>query len=267
MCPSNDPSPAKQRTISRPVSLSGIGLHRGRDCSITFHPAEEDHGIVFSYDNNLIPALAENVTGTERGVSLGKIILVEHVLAACAGLGLDNLIIELTNPEPPAMDGSAREFVSALKSAQIMEQKTKKEFLIITEKIQVGGLTLSPCNGLKIDYMLDFSVIGKQEFKYSGDFEAVASARTFGLASEVEKLRSSGLAKGASLENALAIGPKGFINSPRFPDEPARHKVLDLLGDLMLVGRPLKGAIKAKKTGHKQNLELALLLRRKFNAA
>jgi UDP-3-O-acyl N-acetylglucosamine deacetylase len=271
MCPSATPNPDKQRTIKQPLSFSGISLHKGEFCQVTFSPAKADSGITFIYNGKRIPALAENVTDTRRGVTLGEVALVEHVLSACAGMGLDNLEISLSSPEPPILDGSALGFAQKLKAAGIMELDQEKRFFSVREILRISeadaSLVLSPFDGFKIDFMIDFPIIGVMNFSYSGDFREIAPARTFGQISELEMLHKNGLAKGASLDNALAIGPKGYVNQPRFPDEPVRHKVLDLIGDLMLVGRPIHGAIRAIKSGHRHNVALTLKIREEIKNA
>jgi len=245
--------------------LSGIGLHTGQKTAINFFPAEENSGIIFSYKNKKIPALAENVTDSKRGVSLGEIILVEHVLAAAAWAGLDNLLIELTSNEPPALDGSALPYFEAFRSSGAVEQNAPKRIFKVCEPIDIvengARLTAEPSDGFRVDFMLDFPIIGRQEVRYDGDFKQVAGARTFGLVEELDSLRKSGLARGASLDNALGIGTKGYLNQPRFPDEPVRHKVLDLIGDLKLTGGEVRGHFKAIKSGHRHNVALALKLK------
>jgi len=265
MCPSAVPNPDKQKSIQQAFSVSGIGLHRGQLCQATFSPAPADSGITFIYNGKSFPALAENVTDTQRGITLGEVTLVEHILSACAGLGLDNLVVSLSSPEPPILDGSALGFVQNLMAAGIVELDQEKRFFKVKKSLKISEadavLELFPFAGFKIDFMIDFPIIGEMNFSYSGDFKEIAPARTFGQVSELESLQKNGLAKGATLDNALAIGPHGYVNQPRFPDEPVRHKVLDLLGDLMLVGRPIHGAIRARKSGHRHNVALAQKIR------
>lgn len=255
----------KRLTIKRPVSLTGVGLHSGKDSTVTFRAAPENSGRVFSYKGFPIPALAENVTDTTRGTTLGNIQLVEHVLAAASGLGIDDLIIELNENEPPAMDGSAKLFFEALRSAGVQALSTDKNIVRIDREINLeesgASLKLIPFNGFAVHFVIEFPVIGRQEFSYNGDFEVIAGARTFGYLSELEELKKKGLARGASLENSLAIDEGGYANPPRYPDEPVRHKVLDLIGDLALVGFPILGKIEAHRSGHKLNVALARRIR------
>lgn len=255
----------KQLTIKAPVSLTGAGLHSGQDSTVTFRPAPENTGLIFSYKGFPVPALAENVTDTTRGTSLGKIKLVEHLLAAAAGLGIDNLIIELNENEPPALDGSAYLFAETLKKAGLAELPAEKRLLAPKKDLLVeelgASLRLSPFDGFAIHFVIEFPVIGRQELSYNGDFDELAQARTFGFVEELEGLRKRGLARGATLLNSLAIGPQGYLSPPRYPDEPVRHKVLDLLGDLALVGYPINGKIEAFKSGHRLNVALARRIR------
>lgn len=255
----------KRLTIKAPVSLTGEGLHSGKISTVTFKPSPENTGLVFSYKGFPVPALAENVTDTTRGTSLDKIKLVEHILAAVSGLGIDDLIIELNENEPPAMDGSAKLFTAALRSAGLMGLSAEKSFIKIDRELLVeeagASLKLFPFDGFAVHFVIEFPVIGRQEFSYNGDFMSIAEARTFGYLSELEELKKKGLALGASLENSLAIDKGGYVNPPRFPDEPVRHKVLDLVGDLALVGFPILGKIEAYRSGHKLNIALARRIR------
>jgi len=252
----------KQKSILSSIELSGPALHSGKDSSLSFRPAPANSGIVFRFKGQKIRALVENVTETDRGTSLGDLSLVEHVLAAVSGLGIDNLLIELSSNEPPNIDGSALPFVRALKKAQIVEQDPPKDFYVIQEKLEIkegeSSLAALPFNGFKVDFMIDFPAIGRQEYIYTGGFEGeIAPARTFGFIEEIPELLMRGLAQGATLKHALGLSREGYVNEPRFKDEPVRHKILDLIGDLALVGKPLKGHFIAKKSGHKMNVQLA----------
>lgn len=254
-----------QKSIKRPIKLSGLTLHGGKDSTLIFHPGEKYGGVYFVYNGKKIEATVKNVKKTERGTTLGEITLVEHVLASAYGLGIDNLKIELSEREPPNIDGSALPFVLALKEAQIIEQNALKEFFTAPKalKVEEGGASLEilPFDGFKVDFMIDFPAIGQQHLVFEGDFEKeIAPARTFGYIEELDELQKRGLAHGATLEYALGISQKGYINKPRFKDEPVRHKILDLIGDLALLGRPLKGHFIARKSGHRLNIMLARLL-------
>ncbi len=246
-----------------PVSLSGIALHSGEKCTITFRPGKEK-GIFFVVNGIRIPALAENVTDTVRGTSLKDAHVVEHVLSAVSGLGIGNIEIELTRKEPPAMDGSAEPFARALVRGGFSNIQATP--LTINEPIIIKDgesfIEAHPYNGFSVDFTIDFPAIGIQHFIYEDNYlRDIAPARTFGFIEELEALINQGLAKGASLDSALALSNQGYVNTPRFKDEPVRHKILDLIGDLSLVGAPIHAKIIAKKSGHKLNVALAVKLR------
>ncbi len=266
----------KQRTIGREVSYSGIGLHTGKKVKITFKPASVDGGVRFvRVDLEGKPQMVAEVTKVikaSRETSLGegelKIQSVEHILAALTGLGIDNLIIEIDSDEAPAADGSALPFAQVLKEAGIAEQKKEREYLELKEPVSYVKedvyLIALPDEELKISYTIDFDhpVLKTQfaSFVINEDtfVKEIAPARTFGFESEVKELREKGLIKGGSLENAVVISEKGILNKEplKFPDEFVRHKILDLLGDLYLIGPPLKAHIIALKSGHGANVEL-----------
>ncbi len=266
----------KQRTISKEVGYSGIGLHTGKKVKITFKPAPVDSGVRFVRvdleGNPQIAAEISKVIKASRETSIGegevKIQSVEHVLAALTGLDIDNLIIETNGDELPAADGSALPFVQVLKQAGIVDQEKERECLELKEPVSyVKGdvyLVALPNEGLKISYTIDFDhpVLKTQFASFIIDEKTftkeIAPARTFGFESEVKQLREKGLIKGGGLENAVVIGEKGILNQEplRFPDEFVRHKILDLLGDLYLVGVPLRAHIIALKSGHGANVEL-----------
>ncbi len=303
----------KQRTIHSAISYTGTGLHTGSVSTITFRPAPENHGIIFvRTDTNPspeIPALVDFVAedggiDSLRGTNLQKdgtvIYTVEHVLAAVAGLEIDNLRIELNAPEPPVGDGSAMPFVNILMEAGIVEQDQPKNYLVIHESIyfhdEKKGIDLValPLDDFRITAMIDYKnpALGSQhsglfslEKEFIGEF---APARTFCFLHEVEMLIDQNLIKGGTLKNAVVIcdknldeidekkirkslkidgevfvGENGLLNSTnlRFKNEPARHKVLDMLGDLFLIGAPIKGQILAGRPGHKSNIEFARRLR------
>ena len=254
----------KQKTIAKEFSLAGIGLHSGKPASLFFSPAPPNSGIYFIKANHKIPARAGQVKATRRGTSLDGIAVVEHLLAAAGGLGIDNLQIEIKGDELPVMDGSALPYVEALEKAGLVEQKENTDPLILKRPLKVvenqASLLALPFHGFKIDFMVDFKVIGQQCFVFEaapGAFKKeIAAARTFGYLEEYELLKEQGLARGASFENALVLGKDGYLNTPRFPDELVRHKILDLIGDLSLLGRPLRAEIRARGSGHKLNIEL-----------
>lgn len=303
----------KQRTIKTTASLTGVGLHTGDRSTITFKPAPENYGIVWSRTDIEggveIPALVDYVLqddtiGSVRGTNLtkdGKVIYtVEHVMAAAAGLEIDNLRIEISASEPPVGDGSAMPYVEVLLKAGIMEQEAPKNYLVIEETLQYQNdkigvdMVALPLDDFRATAMIDYQnpALGSQhsglfsmEHEFVKDF---APARTFCFLHEVEMLIKQGLIKGGRLDNAVVIcdkeleelnkqdiietlqiegevfvGENGILNNRelRFKNEPARHKVLDLIGDLYLVGAPIKGQILAARPGHQSNIEFARKLR------
>lgn len=264
-----------RRTIAREVSLEGIGLHLGAACRLTFRPAESGSGIAFRRsdlpDSPLIPALAERAVLTERRTQLGEdpvsVHTCEHVLAAVAGCGVDDLEIVLDAAEPPIMDGSAVAFVEALEHAGFVEHAAPARYLALTRSVTVvdgeSVYTASPSEALTLDVAIDFPhpVIGSQRGTYrvtpAGFRSELASARTFGFVREVEYLRARGLIQGASLDNAVVLDENGVISSPvRWPDEFVRHKALDCVGDLALAGQRVRARIVAERPSHRGTLML-----------
>lgn len=252
-------------TIAKSVSMSGIALHSGIESTITFKP-HYNRGIFFIYNGERMEALAENVTETTRGTTLGKISVVEHVLSAISGLGIDSLEIELSQPEPPAADGSAYPFAKLLTDAGRKSLEFKKSYLEIKTPIKLidgeASIEALPFDSIEVSAEIDFPGIGNQQYTYSENYiNEISKARTFGYLEELEELKKRGLAKGASLETALALDKNGYINAPRYENEPVRHKILDLIGDLSLVGMPIRAKIISRKSGHKLNVMLAKKLR------
>ncbi len=259
-----------RRTIARPVSLEGIGLHLGAACTLSFRPAASGAGIAFRRTDlpnaPMIPALAEHAVLTERRTQIGEdpvsVHTVEHVLAAVVGFGIDDIEIELNAAEPPIMDGSAEAFVDALQAAGIVEQSGDVEYLTLRRPLRlVDGESIyeaAPSADLELKISIDFPhpVIGAQAGCYRINREAftreLAAARTFGFVHEVEVLRSRGLIQGASLENAVVLDATEVIGSPlRWPDEFVRHKALDCVGDLALAGMRVRARISAVKPSHR----------------
>jgi UDP-3-O-acyl N-acetylglucosamine deacetylase len=265
---------SSQKTIKNEFSLSGIGIHSGEKCSMRVLPAKEDTGIRFLVKDASpaveIPASPAYVVKKERETSLKnsniEIQTVEHFLAAAHGLGIDNLTVELSGRELPILDGSALCFVEAFKKAEPVPLDYPKRIFLVHSSIALenddgeASLVILPFTHFRISFVVDFPVIGCQLFSFDSEkhsFEKeIAPARTFGYAEELETLKAKGLAKGASLENALGINKDGYMNPPRFSNEPVRHKILDLFGDLALLNGYIKGHIIAIKSGHKLNLEL-----------
>jgi UDP-3-O-[3-hydroxymyristoyl] N-acetylglucosamine deacetylase/3-hydroxyacyl-[acyl-carrier-protein] dehydratase len=300
-----------QRTIKKPTSYSGIGLHTGNETTITFKPAPINHGIIFVRtdlaDSPEIPANIDHVVDVTRGTTLGKgttkVYTVEHVLAALAGLELDNLRVELDSNEPPVGDGSALPFVEAILKAGISEQDCSKNYMEVdtpifySDKEKMVDIVVVPSDDLRITFMVDYRnpALGTQYtslVSLENEFvEEFAPARTFCFFHELEELKKQGLAKGGSLHNALVIcdegdcdkridqlkelygikehvfvGKSGILNDIplRFYNEPCRHKAIDLLGDLYLLGVPLKAHVLAARSGHEANVALVKKIREQY---
>ncbi|OGR83726.1 MAG: UDP-3-O-[3-hydroxymyristoyl] N-acetylglucosamine deacetylase [Elusimicrobia bacterium RIFCSPLOWO2_01_FULL_54_10] len=264
-----------QTTIREAVQFKGIGLHTGDMTTMKFVPAPADSGVAFVRTDlpgqPRIPATIDRVVGVIRGTSIGmgdaQVHTVEHVCSALFALGIDNVTVELDASEPPVADGSARAFAELLLKAGIVEQDKPKHFLAIKEKVTYRQneteLSLEPGEGLTIACQLvyDHPMIGNQERNFEVNAESylkdIAPARTFCFDYEVEALKRKGLARGGSLDNAVVVGADRIYNKEknlRFPDEFVRHKVLDLLGDLSLLGKSIRGKITAVKIGHGHNI-------------
>jgi UDP-3-O-acyl N-acetylglucosamine deacetylase len=271
-----------QRTIRKPAKLDGIGLHSGEDARLTVSPAAPDTGIIFrAADGTLIPANAEHVVDSRSATTIGafgvRVRTIEHLMSAAAGLGIDNLIVDIEGSEVPAADGSARPFLELLTGAGRVALPAPRRPLVITERIRVGDdnrwLEATPCEELRIDYTLDVKhpVIGLQvaSVTVSEDSfaEDIAPARTYGFLKDVPLMRQNGLALGGSLDNAVVVGKRIVLNDRlRFPDEFVRHKILDLIGDLHLLGRPVVGLVTGRNAGHALNLELVQAIERQHSA-
>jgi UDP-3-O-[3-hydroxymyristoyl] N-acetylglucosamine deacetylase/3-hydroxyacyl-[acyl-carrier-protein] dehydratase len=259
-----------RRTIARPVTVEGTGLHLGVPCTLEFRPALGGTGVVFERRDLAgaprIPALASSAVLTERRTQLGEepqaVHTVEHVLAAVAALSLDDLVISLDGPEPPIMDGSAAPFVAALREAGTREQPGCAPVARLTAPVRVTDgesvYEATPADELELDVTIEFPhpLIGRQRLALrlgDGDFEReLAWARTFGFVREVEPLRARGLIRGASTENAVVLDDDGVVeNRLRSPDEFVRHKMLDCVGDLALVGARVTARIVAHKPSHR----------------
>ena len=265
----------QQQTINRPVSYSGVGLHSGNQVTMTFLPAPPNTGIQFRRvdleGKPLIEARIENVVENNRSTTLAKgntrIHTVEHVLATFAGYGIDNAIIELDANEPPIADGSAREYCKLIQSAGIVPQEEKREPYTVSEPIELSMgetvMTLFPDEVFKIsctsaDRQGRFTQFYSLELSPKSWEQDLAHARTFCFFEEIEFLITNGLIKGGSLENAVVIRDDAVLTTEplRYPEEFVRHKILDLVGDLCLLGRPLHGHLIAVKPGHAANCEM-----------
>ena len=272
----------KQRTLSNSIRASGVGLHSGEKINMTLRPAAKDTGIIFRRLDiepiQQIPALAKNVIDTMLGTTIAKknasVMTVEHILAAFAGLGIDNALIDLDGPEVPIMDGSSASFIFLIESAGIEEQNASKKFLRIKKNIRVEDgekfAEFKPYNGYRISFEIDFDhpMIKSKLTKLSVDFSTltflkeISRARTFGFLKEIETLRSKNLALGGSLDNAIVFDDYRILNQDglRYQDELVRHKILDVVGDLYLMGHILVGEFNGYKSGHELNNKLILKL-------
>lgn len=273
-----------RKTISDKISLEGIGIHTGKPCKITFLPQQQPLGIRFikrkkSSKPIIIHANLENVKTTVRGTSIGEgteiIHTVEHILSACAGLGIDDLDVEINSNEPPIMDGSAVEFAKAFIKANIKEKKEQiKSFLTFSKEFEFNEgksyYKVKPHRGLKfkLKFANKHKLVGTQIIEINLNNESyqkeIAPARTFGFKNEIDYLLKNGLALGGSLKNAIIIDDEQILSSSgklRFENEFARHKLLDLIGDLKLMNFDFKNIfIEAGYTGHKTNIDFAKLL-------
>ncbi len=299
----------KQRTIERSVSLQGVGLHTGQEVTLTFHPAPENHGYKFQRTDlegePIINADVSRVSSTQRGTVIksgeAQVSTIEHVLSALNGLQIDNVLIALTGPEVPIMDGSSLPFVELVRKAGIQEQSADREYFEVEEPIayrdEESGTELIalPAEHFGITTMIDFNsqVLGQQYAtlntldEYA---EEVAPSRTFVFLHELEHLFDQNLIKGGDMDNAIVIADRpmdqsdldtlaqklgkpsvtvdneGILNTVdlHFRNEPARHKLLDVVGDIALLGKPIKGRILATKPGHRANVEFTKVLRKHY---
>lgn len=272
----------KQRTLKNCIKATGVGLHSGRKVLVTLRPAPAYGGIVFRRVDVTpaveIPARAENVGDTRLSTSLARgevrIATVEHLLSAFAGLGIDNAYVDVSAPEVPIMDGSAGPFVFLIQSAGIEEQSAPKQFVRIKRPVAVEDgdkwARLEPFDGFKVSFSIDFDhplfdetiKFAEVDFSTTSFVKEVSRARTFGFLKEIEMLREKDLALGGSLQNAVVIDDYRVLNEDglRYEDEFVRHKILDAIGDLYLLGHSLIGAFRGHKSGHALNNRLLRLL-------
>lgn len=301
-----------QRTIKKEVSIGGVGLHTGLECTATFKPADVNSGIRFVRTDleNFppVPADIDHVVDISRGTTIAqdgnRVHTVEHILAAVSGLGIDNLLVELTAKEPPVMDGSAKPFVDALLEVGLEEQSASRKVLSIDRAVSYSDpdnnidMHVLPSETFRITFTMDYHHLAKNGIQFMSiysmeeDFvQRIAPARTFCLFSEVEQLKEQGLAKGGNLENAvvfvdrpiepgevdhlkklfdikeeIAPGDAGILKGQklRFENEAVRHKILDLVGDLALLGMPIQGHVVATRSGHASNVELVKRLKQVY---
>ncbi len=300
----------KQKTISKPVTIQGLGLHTGQTGNMTFNPAPANHGIKFrriDLDNKpIIDAHIDNVVSTARGTTIGVngvlVYTIEHVLAAFAGKGIDNVMIDLDMEEIPIMDGSSRHFIKAIEEVGTKMLAAKRDFIVIKEPIEYEipdkkiKMLVEPANDFSVSVVINYEskVLGEQvaRMRTIDDFaDEISTCRTFVFLHELEFLLKNNLIKGGDLSNAIVfvnrrvnqseldrlaelfnkpkvkVKNEGILNNLdlNFENEPARHKLLDVVGDLALLGKPIKGHITAYRPGHQTNTEFAKIIQKKLN--
>ena len=263
----------RQRTLNDTVSCTGMGLHSGDNVKLTIKPAPPDSGIRFIRkdisNRSVIKVHYDHVVDTIMSTTIGhngyKVSTIEHLMAAFFGMGIDNARVEVEGPEIPIMDGSAAPFIFLLKSVGIKEQNKPKKFIVIKKTIKIDdgdrSIHIHPSKELKITYTIDFEhpMLKNQQYElcFSGkDFlQEISRARTFGFLKDIQVLRENGLAKGGSLDNAIVIDDFRVLNEDglRYSDEFVRHKILDFIGDLSVLGSPVIGHFVVKKSGHTLN--------------
>jgi UDP-3-O-acyl N-acetylglucosamine deacetylase len=267
-----------QQTLRHPVSLDGIGLHSGEPVKMTVSPAGADTGVLFrAGDGTLIPANADHVVDSNSATTVGafgvRVRTIEHLMAAAAALGVDNMIVDIDGPEVPAADGSAKPFMDLLRSGGRVTIPAPRRPIVLSAPIRVGTesrwLEVLPADSLRISYTLDNShpIIGLQVGTYGITEETfaheLAAARTYGFLRDVPAMRRNGLARGGSLDNAVVVGKRSVLNDTlRYPDEFVRHKILDLVGDLFLLGRPLRAHVVGRNAGHALNYQLVAAIQK-----
>ncbi len=265
----------RQCTLQEAVCVEGIGVHTGKPCRVTVRPADENVGIVFHVSGQQIPALAEYVVSTDRCTTLGadgvRVMTVEHLLSAMAGVGIDNAYVDVDGEEIPVLDGSAKLWAECFYRAGLREQCAERQRVHLTRPVSVmagdrGIWAMPHAERLLIATVhYDHPLVGTQVAWFPLDkinyLEEIAPARTFGFWEEVQPLLARGKALGGSLDNALVIFPDRYSAPLRFPDEVLRHKVLDIIGDLALVGAQVEALFVAVKPSHTLNTAFAMALR------
>ena len=268
----------KQRTLKNIIRATGVGLHTGEKIYLTLRPAAVDTGVVFRRTDLPKPvevrARPENVTDTRLSTTVEqnnvKVSTIEHLMSAFAGLGIDNCYVDLTAPEVPIMDGSAGPFVFLIQSAGIQEQNAPKRFIKIKKRVEVieddKWVRFDPYDGFRVSFAIDFdhpifrnsNQVATMDFSTTSFVKEVSRARTFGFMRHLEAMRQDGLARGGGLDNAIVMDDFRVLNEDglRYEDEFVKHKILDAIGDLYLLGHPLIGAFSAKKSGHALNNRL-----------
>ncbi len=272
-----NPNKQNQQTINDIISITGIGLHSGKQVSMKLVPSKVDSGVKFirsdKKNDNIIEAIWSNVSETVLSTTISnkskiKVSTIEHLMSALSGLHVDNLTIYINASEVPIMDGSSRPFVDLIEKVGIKVQDKKRKLLNIKKIVEVksdkSSVKIIPNNQFSIDFEIDFpsQLVSRQSCQLqliNGNYKTdIAAARTFGFEKDVENLRSNGLALGGSLENAVVVGEKQILNKDglRYTDEFVRHKILDSIGDLYLAGSPIIGYFYGNKSGHHLNNQL-----------
>ncbi|MDA8118801.1 UDP-3-O-acyl-N-acetylglucosamine deacetylase [Acidiferrobacter thiooxydans] len=272
----------KQRTLKNVIRATGVGLHTGEKVYLTLRPAPVDSGIIFRRVDMPqlveIRACPENVSDTRLSTTLehngARVSTVEHLMSAFAGLGIDNAYVDLTAPEVPIMDGSAGPFVFLIQSAGVEEQSAHKRFIRLRKTIEIEDgdkwVRFEPWDGFKVSFTIDFdhpifrnsTQVACIDFSTTSFVKEISRARTFGFMRQLEALRQNGLARGGGLDNAVVMDDFRILNEDglRYEDEFVKHKILDAIGDLYLLGHPLIGAFSACKSGHALNNRLLRVL-------
>jgi UDP-3-O-[3-hydroxymyristoyl] N-acetylglucosamine deacetylase len=276
---------AMQGTLASAAAVSGRGLHTGKLAGVRLLPAPAGSGVVFARvdlpGTPSVPATLDQVCDTNRGVDLGpphaRILTVEHLLSAARGCGIDNLRVELDGEELPSGDGSARIFVDAFARAGIVSQDASRQPLVLDRpEIVANGdsfIRAEPSAVFSVAYtvILDETTLPDQRAEFNEDTDdyaaTIAASRTWGRADELDALQARGRALGASMENSVAYRHDGFLNELRFPNELARHKILDAIGDLALLGRPLRASVTAHRAGHGLHVDLARQIAARYRLA
>ena len=272
----------RQRTVASEISCTGIGLHSGKKLKLTIKPTPPDSGITFERVDispcSIVKASFDNVIGTNMATTIGfngySVSTVEHIMAAFFGMGIDNALVQIDGGEVPIMDGSSAPFVFLLRNAGVTVQNSNKKFLVVKKPVKVEdgnrSVHLYPSNELKITYKIDFNhpLIKNQtyelSFSQSSFIQEISKARTFGFLKDVETLQNNGLAQGGSLDNAIVVDEFRVLNEDglRYKDEFVRHKILDFIGDLAIIGHIPIGHFVVERSGHTLNQQLL----RKFMA-
>jgi UDP-3-O-acyl N-acetylglucosamine deacetylase len=275
-----------QRTLGRGVAASGLGLHTGAKTGLILQPLPPDNGIVFGdiTSGETVPAHVDWVESTDYATTLRRGAMaartVEHLMAVLHVYGVTNALVKMQS-EVPILDGAARELCALVESAGVIDQDAVVSEIVIDRRYALGSdapgekcLAIEPAEEFSVDYTLTYPPpVGEQRylFRFTGTDafkEEIAGARTFGFVKEIAALEERGLAAGGRLHNCVLIGDEGVVNAPlRYPEEFARHKILDIMGDLYLLGRPIRGRVTARRTGHRDNVELIRALRQQFAEA